>query len=227
MSNSFGDVLSEQMGEATLTEIAEEIAGTDGKTRSVLSSLSRFQNGKRTPSRRKVAEIATALGEVRRLSRLRTKQLRDELMRAAGHGDPRYSDLRTAARLERSESEQKERLHPRCREALRTVKTLKEHEIETILDHVGVSTMKLIIAAAERGEEIEVVQLQKISTELQQTAAKYSESVAPKADDVTRDQIAIEAGRARIVVNGEVTPAQMQVLENAAKMIESVLTLPQ
>ena len=144
-------------------------------------------------------------------------------MEAAGHTDARFVDLRTAAKLELSETDARRHLSPDCHRALQTVHTLSEHEIQTILDHVGVSTMKLIIAAAERGEEIEVVQLQKISAALQKTeipsSSTASSAKAKKAATV------INAGRARIHVDGDVTPAQRKLLSKAAEMIETVLQI--
>jgi len=199
------------------------MAGAEGSARNVLSSLSRFQNGKRKPSKKKVVEIAGALGSVRKMSRLKTNHLRDELMRAAGHGDPRYSDLRTAAKLDLSESEERKRLSPDCHRALQTVHTLSENEIQTILGHVGVSTMKLIIAAAERGEEIEVIQLQKISAALQKTATPSSSAVS--SAEAKKAATVINAGRACIQIDGDVSPVQMKVLQSAAEMIKSVLKL--
>jgi len=224
MPISFADVLNEKRHGIKLTEIAEAMALRNGKSaRSLLGNLSKFQNGKRIPSKGKVEEIARALGSVRKMSDSKTDHMRDQLMKAAGHADARFVDLKTAAKLELSESELRRCLRPDCYKALQTVHALKEHEIQTILDHVGVSTMKLIIAAAERGEEIEVVQLQKISAELQETAARYSGAVIDA--NTSQADTVINAGRARILIDGDVSPAQMQVLKNAAEMIESVLKL--
>jgi hypothetical protein len=224
MSSSFAEVLNEARYGIKLTEIAEVMAEPKGaNARSLLGNLSRFQSGKRNPSKEKVKEIASALGSLRKLPRSKTNDLRDELMKAAGHADARLVDLRTAAKLELSETDERWRLRPDCHRALQTVHELGEQEIQTILDHVGVSTMKLIIAAAERGEEIEVVQLQKISSALQKTAAPSSgadiNAEAKKASTV------INAGRARIHVDGDVTPAQRKLLSKAAEMIETVLQI--
>ena len=219
MPTAFGTALEEAIGGISLNRIALAMAGSNSENpRGPAGNLSRLTRGKQEPSEKKVEEIVNALASERDLSSSEVEYWRNRLMSAAGYG--KVSD---AARREVSESEVRRHLRPDCHRALLTVHTLREHEIQTILDHVGVSTMKLIIAAAERGEEIEVVQLQKISAELQQTAQRSLGAVvtvdADKADTV------INAGRARILIDGEISPAQMQVLESAAEIIQSVLKL--
>ncbi len=219
MSTAFGTALEEARGGIPLNRLALAMAGDNSRNpRGPAGNLSRLKSGKQEPSEKKVEEIVDALALVRGLSASEVKHWRNRLLSAAGYGK-----VKDAAKREVSESEVRRHLRPDCYRALQTVDALKEYEIQTILDHIGVSTMKLIITAAERGEEIEVVQLQKISAELQQTAKRYQSAVETagpeKADTV------IEAGRARILIDGDVSPAQMQVLRNAADMIESVLRL--
>ena len=222
MSISFAGALNEAKGTIKLTEIATEIAGPEG-ARSLVGNLSKFQHGKRIPSKAKVEEIARALGSIQKLPRSKVEEMRNRLMEAAGHTDARFVDLGMAAKLELSETEERWRLRPKCYRALQTVHELKEHEIQIILDHIGVSTMKLIIAAADRGEEIEVVQLQKISSAFQKTAATASGTVV--GSKTNKAETVVKAGRARILIEGDVSPAQMQVLQSAAQMIKSVLEL--
>ena len=222
MSISFAGALNEAKGTIKLTEIATEIAGPEG-ARSLVGNLSKFQHGKRIPSKAKVEEIARALGSIQKLPRSKMEKMRDRLMEAAGHADARSIDIGTVAKLEWSETEQRRQLRPECYEALQTVHELDEHEIQRILDHVGVSTMKLIIAAAERGEEIEVIQLQKISSAFQKSAAPASSTVV--GSKTKKTETVVKAGRARILIDGHVSPAQMQVLQSAAQMIKSVLEL--
>jgi hypothetical protein len=219
MSTSFALALEEARGGISLNMLARTIAGPNTKNaRGPVGNLSRLQNGKQEPTKEKIDQIATALGSVRKFSAAEINRLRNRLMSAAG-----YANFQTAAKLEASESEERRRFRPACHKALQTVHALKDHQIQTILDLARVSTMKSIITAAEKGEEIEVVQLQKISAVLQQTAARSSGAVknaeSPQADTV------IEAGRARILIDGDVSPAQLQVLRNAAEMIKSVLKL--
>jgi len=220
MSTAFALALEEARSGVHLNLLAKAMADPNAKNpRGPSGNLSRLQQGKQEPSKEKVEQIVSALASIRELSASEVKYWRNKLMSAAGYGN--YAEFRE--QLKESESDVRGSLRPACHKALQTVQTLKEHEIRTILDHVEVSTMKLIIAAAERCEEIEVVQLQKISAELQQTAQRSLGAVvtvdADKADTV------INAGRARILIDGEVSPAQMQVLESAAEMIQSVLKL--
>jgi len=219
MSTSFALALEEARGEISLSKLAQTMAGPDAKNaRGPVGNLSRLQKGNQEPSKGKVEQIAEGLASIKGLSNREFKYWRSRLMSAAGYGE-----VGNAAKLDASESEERRRLHPACHKALQGVSVLKEYEIQTILDHIGVSTMKLIIAAAERGEEIEVVQLQKIAVELQQTAARSSGAVVKVA--ASQAETVIEVGRARILIDGDVTPAQMLVLKNAAEMIESVLKL--
>jgi len=108
--------------------------------------------------------------------------------------------LLEAARPAESQSELRQELRPKCEEALREVEGLSDFEIASILDRADVATMKLMIAASKKGEAIVPMRF-------------------PVSDTV------IAAGRARILIDGEVSPAQMRVLRTAAEMIESVLQL--
>lgn len=222
MSSSFAVALNEAKGTIKLTEIAREMVGPK-EARSLVGNLSKFQHGHRIPSETKVKEIARALGSIQKLPPAKVKQMRDRLMEAAGHADARFVDLGMAAKLELSETAERKRLRKKCHRALQTVQELEEHQIEIILDHVGVSTMKLIIEANERGEEIEVVHLQKISSAFQKSAAPASGTVVGSKSK--KAETVVKAGRARILIDGDVSPAQMKVLQSAAQMINSVLKL--
>ena len=173
-----------------------------------------MRRGNQTPKTEMIGQIAEAVGSIRRLSHEEVETVRERLARAA-HPE----DWRTAAELDMSEAEHRRRLYPVCRQILRKVRGLSKEQIAQILNNVGVSTMKLIIAADKRGEEIEVFALQELSAELPQPAEAVVVEENDKADTV------IDAGRARVLVDGEVTPAQMKVLRKAAEMIEAVLSL--
>jgi hypothetical protein len=108
--------------------------------------------------------------------------------------------LLEAARPAESQSELRQELRPQCEEALRDVDGLSDFEIASILDRADVATMKLMISASKKGEAIMPLRF-------------------PMSDTL------IAAGRARILIDGKVTPAQMRVLRNAAEMIESVLQM--
>lgn len=219
MSSSFAHAFEEARGEVSLSRLAKAMADPNSKDgRGPVGNLSRLQNGKQKPSQDKIGQIVEALASETNLTGPEKKYWRSRLMSAAGYGT-----MKTAEKLFESESEVRRSLHPACLEALRTVPDLKEHEIQTILEHVGIPTMKLIIAAAERGEEIEVVQLQRISTELQQTAAGHLSSADRVAAVVTGADKEIDAGRARILIEGELTGIQERLLADIAKMIKTVL----
>lgn len=221
MSSSFALALEEARGEVSLSKLAKAMAGPSSKDgRGPAGNLSRLQNGKQKPSQDKIEQIVEALASLTSLTSSEQKYWRSRLMSAAGYGA-----MKTAARLHDSESEVRRSLHPDCRKALQNGSQLKDYEIDAILDHIAVSTMKLIIAAAEEGEEIEVVLLEKISAELQQTAAHYSGAIVDTSENMKGADTEINAGRAKILIYGDVSPAQMQVLKNAAEMIESVLKL--
>ena len=196
-------------------ELARAMAQKSGRDpRSLVGSLSRMRRGTQTPKTEMIGQIAEAVGSLKQLSRKEVNSVRERLARAA-HPE----DWRIAAELDLSEAEHRRRLYPVCREILRRVRGLPKEQIDQILNNVGVSTMKLIIAADKRGEEIEVVALQELSAELPQPGEALIVEEKDNADNV------INAGRARILVDGEVSPAQMNVLRNAAEMIESVLKL--
>ena len=224
MSSSFAVVLEEARCGIPLMRIAEVMAGAKGKAaKSLLGNLSKLQSGTRNPSMRTVEKVADALRLIHKLPKAKARQLQDQLMQAAGFDNPQGVDVRAAATFELSEAEERKRLHPACYKALRKAPGLDDAAVKVILDHIRVPTMKLIVAAAEKGEEIEVVQLQKIAAELRETAAQYSE--ADVTSSVGDKEVEIEAGRARILVTGEVSEAQLKVLKNAAAMIKSVLEL--
>jgi hypothetical protein len=220
MSDSFGAVLNDRLGTVTLTDVARKMAAKNENPRNVLSTLSRFRNDDRVPSQKKVGEIAGALGSLHDLSGAEREQLRSELMRAAGHGDPRFSDLRTAARLELSESETRRCLRPECKEILLR-NGYNQDKTNRILAAVGASTMKLIIDADKAGEEIEVVELGKLGDSDHQ-------SLEVRANQRAEQELAgtvFDAGRAQISVSGDMSPEQMKVLQNAAEMIKAVLQI--
>ena len=221
MTETFGAVLDSRLDTVTLTDIAERMAGEGGKPRNVLSTLSRFRNSDRKPSRRKVWEIADALASARGFSEAETESLRADLLRAAGYDDPRFSDLQTAAKLELSEAETRRHLHPRCEQVLRE-NGYSQIQTRRIMDAIGVSTMRLIIKAHKEGEKIEVVELGKLGAVNQLATEEPTEE---KTATGGGSETVVEAGRARITVKGELSPEQEKVLNMAAGMIEAVLKI--
>jgi hypothetical protein len=185
MSSQFVGAFNDARTGISLPTIAGAMAQRSGKkARGLSGNLYRLLNTNQTPKRETIVEIADALAELRNLSDEETDQLKERLLRAARPAD--------------TQSELRRDLRPRCEEALAEVESLSDDEIASILDTADVATMKLIIAASEKGEGIVPMRF-------------------PSSDTV------IAAGRARIHVDGHLSHAQKRVLRKAAEMIEAVL----
>lgn len=220
MATTFQEVFKEKLGSVSLTEVANEMAAGGGKEENILTSLSRFHTGKRTPGRKNVDKIADALASFRKMSKPESDQLRSDLLRAAGYGDPRFSDLKVALELELSEEETRRRLRPKCEDILSN-NGYSENQVARILDVVGASTMRLIIDADKAGEKIEVGELGQFGKVDMVIPERVSSSDGVKRG---RGETVIAAGRrANITVSGKISGDQMKVLQNAAQIIESVL----
>ena len=212
-AREFQDV-TEGVRQAELARAMAKLDGKDKDPRYLVGSLSRISRGNQTPKTEMISQIAEAVGSIKRLSPEEVETVRERLAGAA-----RPANWRTSAELDVSDSDHRGRLHPECKRILRKVDGLSERKIDQILKHIGVPTMKLIIAADKRGEEIEVVALQELSAELPQPTEGEVTEKTKKADTI------ITAGRAQISIEGDVSREQMQVLQYAAEMIESVLKL--
>lgn len=199
MSNTFSAAIQEATAGIRQCDLAQAMAdATPGKkkdARNWVANLSRIQNGKQIPRTATINQIADAIGKLTNRSPSETEQLKSRLSRAA------------------AESDEYRRLREDCSEALAKSDLLDKSAIPNMVDHLGISVMKKIIEADKRGEEIGEQLFEEASQDLQRTAVEYAGGTV------------VNAGRARIVIDGEVTPAQMQVLKNAAGMIESVLSL--
>ena len=97
---------------------------------------------------------------------------------------------------------------------------LKKHQIQNILDNLSDATMIRIAEAGKKGEEITVMDLREFTTELQDTAAQHLRNSGVSTE--TADHV-IQAGRARIVIDGALTTTQKRLLKDIAKMIRTAL----
>jgi transcriptional regulator with XRE-family HTH domain len=203
---TFGEVLrkAREIRGISRPRLAEEIAGSGISQKGMEGQLSRFESDSRAPSYRRVFEIADAL------SRLTndTERQKDLLL----------SQLMKAAKKEPTEPEQIEYLDDKCAPALRNA-GLESHQVRAILDHASVATKERIAKAAMEGEKISFVGLGALASELQDTASEYSNAAlnADQADYV------INAGRARILVNGDVSENQKRLLKDIARIIRTAL----
>ena len=208
MSNAFAIALEECTAGIRQCDLAKAIAESEAgdgeiRPRRYAANLSRMMRGHQVPRTATIQKIANAIGSLKNLPSGDVQEVRDRLMNAAKEPER----LESVAKLEASE---RRRLYPSCQKALRH-NGLSEAEIENVLTQIGVSTMRLIVAAHKRGEEIEVADLRKLSTE-RIANSEHRETV-------------ISVGRAQIIVEGDVSASQMRVLQSAAEMIESVLKL--
>lgn len=196
MSNAFAVAFEKATTGIRQCDLAQTMAELTGRdARSWVASLSRIQNGNQIPRTSTIKRIADAVGTLTNRSSTETVQLRSRLTGAA------------------VEAEERRRLHSDCREALQKNPNLNEHAIQNMVDHLGLAVMRKIIEADKRGAIIGDELLTEATADLQQASAEYSGGTV------------INAGRARILIEGEVTPAQMIVLRKAAGMIESVVSL--
>jgi len=187
--------------------LAIEIAGKKISAKGVEGQLSRFEGGHRVPSEKRVVEIADTL------SRLANDSVTEK--------DRLLSQLMKAANKEVSDADQLEFLENKCNSALLDA-GLKKHEVQTILDHVSVATKQRIAESAMKGEKIEFIDLRDLSVELQKTATKYAGTGSSSKRGESADHT-IRAGRAKILVSGELTPIQDKLLRDVAKMIKNIL----
>ena len=203
MSNAFVGALDEARGDISLSKLASVMALRTGKKPNGLSgNLYRLVKGRQTPKEETINEIADALGALHELSDIETGAIRDRLLSAAHPSDYQAAERR--------------RLWPVCDAILKKNK-YDTSERQWILSQVGVSTMKLIIAADENGEEVKIVDPTSVSSDTRSHHGSRGVSVEKPNSTV------LDAGRARIVVDGELTPKQQEALTRAAQMIEAIL----
>jgi transcriptional regulator with XRE-family HTH domain len=185
-------------------ELARQLAkSTEASAKGIEGQLWRYEKGERQPSVEKLQEIADALSMLANDGNLERDRLLDDLMEAAG--------------IEKSDY-QKSYLRRQCVAALRDTE-LGEHEIESVLDQVSDATMMRIAEAARKGEEIEVMDLRSIASDLGGLA---SSRPAPSASKDSKGH-EIAAGRAVIRINGSLSKQQKRLLHQIADLIETVL----
>jgi hypothetical protein len=182
---------------------------SQGAGKGAAGYLSRLQRDLNTPTQAKVIEIVDALSSVARDSGAEKDRLLSDLMTAAGLGGI-------------TENSQISYLRRKAQRRLESSPDLKPHEIQTILDHISIPTMQRIVDAPE-DEKISVVDLRDIATELS-TKTKDDE-VGPEgaANRSYRSDHTIAAGRAKILIEGDLTTAQKRLLRDIANMVKTVL----
>lgn len=209
--NRFGAVLEQARMARSVTrrQLAESMARPGSRAKGIESQLSRFEARERTPTEEKVTQIADALSCLAKDSDVE----KDKLL----------SDLTSAAGYEITDREQIDYLKRQCETALQNVEGLQPYEIQTILEHVRPATLKRIAAAGKSGEEISFVRLRDLSEELRATASRHLYNVPPDTSAPEDIDHVIHAGRARILVSGELSSMQKRLLEDTANMIKNVL----
>ena len=206
--NEFGLALEQARNARGISrpKLAEVMAGPDAAAKGIEGQLSRFERGRRTPSEKKIIQIADALSSLAQDSDAEKELLLSKLMSLA---DITITDS--------------DYLRRQCEDALQGVEYLKPHEVQTILAHISVPTMRQFVADAKKPKKITVVQLQNLAAELQKTASRYtSRDAASAGSSVTADHV-IPAGRARILIDGEISNTQKRLVRDAANMIKSIL----
>jgi len=206
-NNRIGTVLEQARLARRITrpQLAAEMAGEDkSKSKSIEGQLWRYEKEGRKPSEQKLHEMAGALSSLAKDPDLERDQLLSDLLEAAGVETTDY---------------QRSYLRRQCEVALKQT-GLKEHEIQKLLGNMSDATLMRIAEAAKNGEEIAVMDLRGFPTQFQDTVdqkGRTSGSNREAADHV------IQAGRAKIVVNGELSTTQKQLLEDMARMIRTAL----
>ena len=197
MSNLFAMTLKEATAGIRQCDLAEEMA-----------KLSR--------PKRDARSLVASLSRIQNGSQIPRSKTIDQIADAVGNinnsSESQKDTLRLRLKRAAADAERK-RLHPECREALQKNPELDDYAIQNMLDHLGISVMRKIIDTDKKGQVVGEELLREATADLQQAAVEYSGGTV------------INAGRARIVIDGEVTPTQMQVLRNAAATVESVLAL--
>ena len=208
MENSkIGSVLEQArlIRRITRPQLAKAIAGSKKSTaKGIEGQLWRYEKEGRKPSEQKLFEIADALSS--------------EAKDSGPERDQLLSDLLDAAEIETTDY-QRSYLRRQCEVALKET-DLKKHQIQNILDNLSDATMIRIAEAGKKGEEITVMDLREFTTELQDTAAQHLRNSGVSTE--TADHV-IQAGRARIVVDGALTMTQKRLLKDIAKMIRTTL----
>ena len=213
-NREFGSVLEQARSARGISrpDLAAKMAGSKSAAKGVEGQLWRYEQAGekgRKPREDKLYEIVDALSSLANDSDAEKDLILRELMTAAG--------------MRITDEEQVEYLRRQCEIALQGVGHLKDHEIQTILDHVSDSTMKRIVKAAREGEEIDFIQLNALSAELQAAATRHSGDAVDQHGGFDTVDHVIPAGRARILVDGKLTTAQTRLLDDIANMIRTAL----
>ena len=213
---TFGSVLKKarEVRSVSLNRLAKEMMQF-GAGKGAAANLSSLQRGLDSPSEKKVMQIADALSSYAGDSGTEKDRLLSELMSAAGIGGV-------------TDTSQQSYLRRKCEKRLGTSPDLKPHEVQTILDHIGIPTMKRI-AEADESERISVNDLKDIATELNAKAGQDERDpegmtyYSANSDHTDKPDHIIEAGRATILVKGNLSPNQNLLLRNIAGLICNLL----
>jgi len=211
VDRTFGSVLRQacEVRNVSLNRVAEEMM-SQGAGKGAAGYLSRLQRDLNSPTQAKVIEIVDALSTVARDSGSEKDRLLSELMTAAGLGGI-------------TENSQISYLRRKAQKRLESSPDLKPYEIQTILDGISIPTMQRIIDAPE-DEEISVVDLRDIATELVAKTREHEHDPEGAVYRSGKCDHTIAAGRAKILIEGELTSTQKRLLGDIANMIKTVLT---
>lgn len=188
----------------SMNRLAEEMMEKHGAGKGAVSNISRMEKGVEFPSEARVYQIVDALTDIADDSALEKDRLLKKLMAAADVGGI-------------SDTDQIEYLKRKSEKKLRENSRLKAHEIQTILSHISVPTLKRLAEADDNDERIAEL-LNEIAKELGDVANDSRAPITPEErDNLFADaEHVIERGRVTILIRGEVAQGQMKVLKHLA-----------
>ena len=189
----------------SLNQLAERMMQQGAPGKGDAGHLSRLQRGQHTPSEDKVVQIAKGLSSIAGDSETAKDKLLSQLMSAAGFNI--------------TDDDQIEYLKQKC--ALRLEEAgLNLRQVTDILEQISISTIKRL---ADDNEPLEIVELENISKELVAKAERHMQGLRGNSNPSQTADHTIVAGRARILIDGELSGSQERLIRDAANMIKSVL----
>jgi len=188
----------------SMNKLAEEMMEKHGAGKGAVSNISRMEKGDERPSEARVYQIVDALTDIAGDSALEKDRLLKNLMAAADVGGI-------------SDTDQIEYLKRKSEKKLRENSPLKTHEIQTILSHISIPTLKRLAEADDNDERIAEL-LNEIARELGDVASSSRAPLSPEDRDnmFANAEHVIERGRVTILIKGEIEPDQETVLKHLA-----------
>jgi len=188
----------------SMNRLADEMMEKHGAGKGAASNISRMEKGIEFPSEGRVYQIVDALTEIAEDSALEKDRLLKNLMAAADVGGI-------------SDTDQIEYLRRKSEKKLRDNSPLQAHEIQTILSHISIPTLKRLSEIDDDDTQITEL-LNEIANELGAAASNSRADQLPEdRDDMFANaEHIIERGRVTILIRGKVEPDQEEVLKHLA-----------